>query len=266
MKVTAIVPTLNEELNIECCLKSLDWCDEIIVITMGSDKTAAIAKSMGATVIRRNTSETSNFVKVQENINWAIDHAKHEWILRIDADEVITPELKKEIRSVISSHRFQPISTDSNRPEPVAYGIPRKQYFWGGFLTGGDWAYDRLVRLFKKGHARYEPVVAVHEQFKVDGPTGYLKNALEHYSHPTLAVAITKFNSYTSVQIRDIHESHVAAVFKMLTQPPYIFLRWMIWHNGWKDGLRGVVAGAFRAWYEFMLYAKYLEKLQQKHA
>ncbi len=248
--ITAVIPALNEQEHIRDCVKSVSWCDEVIVMWMGKDRTGKIAKEMGATVIERNKTEKNDFKKVQENINYAIDHAKGYWILRIDADEVVTPELKEEITFVISQSQLQ----------LVAYGVPRNQYFWGGFLKGGDWAYDRLIRLFKKGAARYEPVVAIHEQFKVDGPIGYLKNPLLHYSHPTLEVAVNKFNSYTSAQIYDMHETYGEAVFKMLTQPPYIFLRWMTWHNGWRDGLRGIVAGAFRAWYEFMLYAKYIEK------
>jgi len=271
LKITAIIPALNEESNIARCIESVKWCDEIIVMVMGSDNTGLIAKKMGTTVIERNSATSDNFKKVQENINYAIDHAKGDWLLRIDADEVVTPKLGKEIQFVIGYSQLQSvkIGTDSNRQpktdsEPVAYGIPRKQYFWGGFLTGGDWAYDRLIRLFKKGAARYDPVVSIHEQFKVNGQIGYLSNALEHYSHPTLDVAVKKFNSYTSSQINDMHDTYASAVWKMLTQPPYIFFRWMIWHNGWRDGLRGVVAGLFRAWYEFMLYAKYLEKLRHR--
>lgn len=251
--ITAIIPAANEEKNVARCLKSVSWCDEVMVITMGHDKTGEIARKEGATVIEKNKSETDDFVKVQENVNYAVEKARGEWILRIDADEVVTEELKQEILALLES--ASPF---------VAFGIPRKQYFWGGFLKGGDWAYDRLVRLFKKGTARYEPIVFVHEQFKVNGPVGYLKHPLEHYSHPTLDVAVGKFNSYTSRQIKDMHESYGSAVFKMFTQPPYIFLRWMIWHRGWRDGLRGIIAGIFRAWYEFMLYAKYLEFKEKK--
>lgn len=252
--ITAIIPAKNEEANIERCLKSLKWCDKVQILWMGDDRTGEIAKSLGAEVIERNKKAQSDFVAVQENINWAIKNAKTDWILRIDADEAVTPELAQEIKNVLTTdYSLQP----SNHPS--AYGVPRKQYFMGAFLTGGDWAYDRLVRLFRKEAALYDPIVEVHEQFKVTGKIGYLTHALEHYSHPTLKDAISKFNIYTSMEAKHLQISTYTALLKMVFLPPYIFLRWMIWHKGYKDGTRGVIAGFLRGWYDFLVYSKYLQ-------
>lgn len=246
--ITAIIPAKNEEENIERCIKSLNWCDKVQVLWMGDDQTGEIARSLGAEVIERNKKAESDFVAVQENINWAIRNASTDWILRIDADEIVTPELQKEIIELLE-----------NGATYSAYGVPRKQYFMGAFLTGGDWAYDRLVRLFKKNAAIYDPVVEVHEQFKVTGEIGYLQHALEHYSHPSLKDAIHKFNIYTSMEAKHLQVSTTTALFKMIFLPPYIFLRWMFWHGGYKDGTRGVIAGFLRSWYDFLVYAKYLQ-------
>lgn len=252
--ITAIIPAKNEEENIERCIKSLLWCDKVQVLWMGDDRTGEIARKLGAEVIERNKKPDSDFVAVQENINWAIENATTDWILRIDADEVVTPELKDEILEI--SHLSLEIVNS-----PVAYGLPRKQYFMGAFLTGGDWAYDRLVRLFRKDAAKYDPIVEVHEQFKVKGEIGYLNNALEHYSHPTLSDAIRKFNIYTSMEARELSGvSTFAALSKMIFLPWYVFLRWTIWHKGYKDGARGIIAGFLRGWYDFLVYAKYLTK------
>ncbi len=263
--ITAVIPAKNEEKNIARCLESVRWCDRMLVMWMGDDKTGEIAEKLGTEVVAMNKSAKDDFIAVQKNINWAIDHCKTDWVLRIDADEVCTEELRDEIKQVLTFKSLKSSNVQTLKSSNVetfqtfvAYGIPRKQYFLGDFLRGGDWAYDRLVRLFRPQCARYEPLVAVHEQFKVDGKTGYLQNALLHYSHPTLNDVFRKFNSYTDVQINDIHDSLAAAVFKMLTQPPYVFLRWMIWHRGYRDGVRGIVAGTLRGWYEFILYKKYL--------
>lgn len=245
--ITAVIPAKNEEQNIERCVKSVLWCEKIVVLWMGNDKTKEIAEKIGAEVIELNKSEKDDFLAVQQNVNWAIDHCKTDWILRIDADEEVMPELKEEILNAVRTALF------------VAYGIPRKQYFWGGFLKGGDWAYDRLVRLFKPQNARYNLSNQVHEQFEVNGPIGYLKNSLLHYSHPTLNDARRKFQSYTDIQIRDLNDNSVTALIKLFLLPPYVFLRWMIWHRGYVDGIRGVVAGLYRAWYEYLLYSKYLK-------
>lgn len=253
--ITAIIPAKNEENNIIRCLDSVKWCNKIIVMWMGDDKTGEIARKMGTEVVEMNKSKSDDFVAVQKNINWAIDHCKTDWILRIDADEVVTPELKEEISSKIVR--------SANAQNPVAYGIPRKQYFLDGFLKAGDWAYDRLVRLFRPKFARYEPLVPVHEQFKVNGKVDLLKNPLLHYSHPTLSDLLKKFDVYTTAEAKDLKETKAGAFLKMFLIPPYIFLRWMFWHHGWKDGKRGIKAAFYRSYYDFLLYSKYL-KLHSK--
>jgi len=254
--ITAVIPAKNEEKNIGRCLKSVDWCDRVIVLWMGTDKTGEIAKKMGAEVVEMGKSNRDDFVTVQKNINWAIKNCRTDWILRIDADEEVEPDLKKEILTILKSPK--------KTAAIVAYGIPRKQYFWGGFLKGGDWAYDRLVRLFRPQYAIYNFSTHVHEQLVVDGEVDYLKNHLKHYSHPTLKDAIRKFDIYTSIQIEDLNESLWLAFLKMIFVPPYVFGRWMIWHHGYRDGIRGLVAGALRAWYDFILYKKYLQKRYQQ--
>lgn len=253
MTITAIIPAYNEEKNIERALKSVAWCDKIQILWMGDDDTGQIARRMGAEVVELNKSPQSDFTAVQKNVNWAINHATTDWILRIDADEVVTQELREEIKSLLSLK-----SPNSPTSEIVAYGIPRKQYFMGDFLKGGDWAYDRLVRLFQPKYVRYEPIVPVHEQLKVKGTIGYLNNALLHYSHPRLKDAINKFNIYTSMDQEQLTEGFFTAMLKMIFLPGYVFLRWMIWHHGYRDGARGVIAGFLRGWYDFLLYGKYI--------
>ncbi len=246
--LTVIIPTKNEEKNIYDCVKSVTWCSEIIVLDMGTDQTAEIAKKLGAKVIRYPVSSSDNFIAVQKYINETVKSARNNWILRLDADERVTEELKTEISRAIVNRNV------------AAYGIPRAQYFFDGFLTGGDWAYDRLIRLFKKGRARYSETSAVHEQFIVDGKIGYLKNKLLHFSHPDKSTLLRKFESYTNIEADNLRESVFGATAKMFFLPPYIFLRWMIWHHGYRDGLRGIKAGWYRAWYDFLLYKKYLKK------
>ncbi|MBI3619755.1 glycosyltransferase family 2 protein [Candidatus Roizmanbacteria bacterium] len=251
--LTVIIPVKNEERNIEKCLTSVAWCQEIIVVSMGDDATAKLAKKHGALVFERHQQDADNFLALQDNVNFAIDQASCNWILRLDADEEMTDKLQLEIIRTLSQTELE------------AFGVPRRQYFFGGFLKGGDWAFDRLVRIFKKGKARYNKNNLVHEQLVVSGKIGYLNESLLHYSHPSLETALSKFNTYTSLEARDLTDSYYVALFKLFTQPPYIFLRWMFWHWGIRDGLRGVVAASFRAFYSFLLYAKYLEGFKKHH-
>jgi len=250
--ITALVPAFNEEKNIERCVKSVLWCNRILVLWMGNDTTGKIARQLGAEIVELNKNIQPDFTAVQKNINWAIDRATTDWILRIDADEEVTQELKEEIQQVIAKGG----SCENN----VAYRVPRNQYFWGGFLKGGDWYYDRLVRLFKPQFARYDPIVPVHEQFKVDGPVGFLKNRLNHYSHPTLRDAINKFQLYTDIEAAVLKTPKYIIFFKMIAMPVYVFGRWFFWHHGYRDGIRGLAAGLLRGWYEFLLYSKALRR------
>jgi len=247
--ITAVIPTKNEEKNIEQCLKSLLWCDKIIVIVTGTDKTDMIAKKLGAQVVQKGKTNHDDFEKVQHNVNWAIKNCATDWMIRVDADEVVSPELVKEIVSILKS---------KTKNLPVAYGIPRKQYFLGTFLKGGDWAYDRLTRLFKPTFCLYDPIVKIHEQIKVNGKIGYLKNSLLHYSHPDQKTLLKKFNSYTTLEAEQLKETKLSAFFKLIFIPPYIFLRWMIYHHGYRDGWIGLLAGLMRAYYEVLLYSKFL--------
>lgn len=302
--IAAIIPAFNEEANIERCVKSVLWCDKVLVLWMGNDKTGAIAKTLGAKVIELNKNIKPDFTSVQKNINWAIDNATTDWILRIDADEEVTPELQTEISGILNL-KFEIFNKGKKAtggscerdPDPtsprlnqgfegqssadgldhrsfskggkettdriccedyVAFGLPRNQYFLGAFLKGGDWYYDRLVRLFRPKFARYEPIVPIHEQFKVVGKIGYLENRLNHFSHPTFKDVVKKFQLYTDAEVSQMKDSFGLAFLKMIFLPLYVFLRWFFWHNGYRDGWRGIIAGMLRGWYEFLRFRKFI--------
>lgn len=257
--ITAVIPAKNEEKNIERCIASVKWCDKVLVICTGTDKTAEIAKGLGAEVVEKNKSDEDDFEELQRNLNWANETASTDWVLRIDADEVVTTELRDEIQQILNSKSQILINqTETLNPIIVAYGIPRKQNFLGTFLTGGDWAYDRLTRLFKPQFCKYVPIVKVHEQFQVNGTVGYLKSTLLHYSHPDVKTLMKKFESYTSLEAKQLKETKPSALLKLIFVPPYVFLRWMIYHHGYRDGLVGIQAGAIRAYYDILLYTKFL--------
>lgn len=259
--ITAVIPAKNEEKNIERCVRSVLWCNKILVISTGTDKTAQIAKNLGTEVIEKNISNEDDFEELQRNLNWANETATTDWVLRIDADEVVTAELKEEIQKILNTKSETLIKEGENlNPKIVAYGIPRKQNFLGTFLTGGDWAYDRLTRFFRPQFCKYDPIVKVHEQFQVKGSIGYLTHALLHYSHPDKATLIKKFESYTTLEAVQLKETTLSALLKLIFVPPYVFLRWMIYHHGYRDGWVGVQAGAMRAYYDVLLYKKVLSK------
>lgn len=249
--LTIVIPAANESANIERCVRSaLALTDHVVVYCMGTDDTHKKAASLGAHVVTW-APRLSPFSDVQEAINHAIDACKTPWIMRIDADEEITPSLTTEI---IQRLEHSPSNV-------VAYGVPRAQFFIKKFLYWGDWGYDRLIRLWQPPKARYENPgdTRVHEQLTVYGEVGCLKMRLNHYSHPSWAVLNEKFQSYTDLEAQTLRISQTEAVMKALILPPYITARWIIYHHGYRDGIWGIVAGFVRGWYDWLVYTKYLK-------
>jgi len=244
MKISIVIPTLNEEKNIRDCLKSVgDFATEIIVVDMFStDKTVEIAKRMEARVILNK--QGGEIQAIQNNVNLGITKAKNEWIMRLDADERLTPEFKRELEHSLKNKNFD------------AYLISRKQWFINGFLKGGDWAKSKIVRVFKKGSAAYDLKTHVHERLVVSGKVGVIKSPILHYSHPDIVTVLERFNQYTNSEAIDKAKENRNYFYDMITQPIYVFLRTMTVKGGWGDGTRGVVAGLIWAFYQFLSYAK----------
>ena len=182
-KITAIVLTKNEERNLERCLNSLRFADEILVVDDGSfDKTVSIAKKLGAKVIEHRLAEDYGAQR-----NFAMSKAANEWILFIDADEEITEELSEELKNI---GRY--LNTISG------FFIRRRDYYMDRELKYGETASIRnsgLLRLMKKGSGNWSG--AVHEKFGLRGGTRTLKGFINHYPHQSLKEFIAAINYYS---------------------------------------------------------------------
>lgn len=163
MEISAVVIARNEEGNIERCLKSLQWADEVVVVDAEStDRTAAIAGAMGARVIVRPWPGVSG-----KQYQFAVSQAKNSWVLVVDADEEVTPELAEEIRNTLSA-----------KPAHAAFRIPRVNFAMGRWLTLGGWR-DKVVRLFLRDSLRYLP--SFHSRQEITGRVGQLSSPIRHY-------------------------------------------------------------------------------------
>lgn len=219
----------NEEQNLAACLSSVkDIADEIVVVDGNStDKTAEVAKSFGARVIPSDNPENFHINKQK-----ALEACRGEWILQLDADEVVPPELKKEIKGVM----YQVSGVNG-------YYIPRKNYFLGHWLRKGGQYPDFVIRLVRRGKARF-PQKSVHEQIEVDGEVGYLKNPMLHYTYKTRADYWRKADAYTSLTARTI--PRYSFIQYLFVKPLITFLSLFLRHKGFMDGLVG---------FEFALYS-----------
>lgn len=173
---------MNEEANLPRTLGSVRWADEIIVVDSGSkDRTLEIAQSFGA------QTHYYDFGGHGEQKNVALDLCSSDWILLLDADEVLTPELQTEIRQLLAGE-----------PEFGAYWIPRLNLIFGRWMRHGGFYPDRKLRLFKRGSARLSEGVGPHSTPQFAGPKGKLKGDMLHYAYPNMNVYLEHMNRYSS--------------------------------------------------------------------
>lgn len=235
MKLSVTLAVLNEEKNLARCLEAVkDIAFEIVIVVdqNSTDATEKIARQYTTKVFSQKHDD--NFHKIKQT---AIAKATGDWILQLDADEVVSPELKKEIKQTI----------DRN-PEENGFWIPRANFFLGRFLKKGGAYPDYTMRLYRRAKGNL-PGQSVHEQAIVEGKVGYLKNNLLHYNSPTFGVYIEKqFNRYTDVMAKTITGGYFSNLLvKPLFDANQGFLSIYVRHLGFLDGFPGFVWALFSA-------------------
>ena len=236
-RLTVALAVYNEEKNIRRCLMSVrDLADEMVVVDGGStDGTVHIAKELGATVI-----VTDNPKMFHTNKQKALDASHGEWILQLDADEVVGKELRNEIRNILSN------------PSPDdGYFIPRKNYFLGHWLRKGGQYPDRVIRFFKNGKGSF-PQKSVHEQITIAGRVGVLNHALLHYSYESIQQYWEKSGTYIRLTADTLRKGHQLGKFGtwvsfMVAKPLMTFFLLFFRHKGFVDGWYGFLFALFSA-------------------
>lgn len=250
-KLSVTIITLNEEKNLQRVLESVkNLADEIIVVDSGSrDNTVGIAKKAGAKVYKRRFDNYSN------QKNYASSKATSEWILSLDADEVIPSKLAEEIKSKI----------EIQDAEVVGYLIPRKNIILGKFIKHTRWQpeLDRHIWLWRKGKGKW--VGDVHEEVKVDGKVGILKNAKVHYQYETIKEFMDMMNRYSEFEaVEKVKNGVKFSFFRFLFDPIYNFLVRYLYRFGFLDGWRGFFLSYLMAVYHIELWVKIWERQRIK--
>lgn len=256
-KLSVVLATFNEEKNLPGCLDSIrSLADELVIVDgSSSDKTVEIAKKYDARV--KVTTNKPNF---HINKQMAIDLATGDWILQLDADEVVSPELGREIREKIENSKLE-IENCVN-----GYWMPRKNWFLRRFLMKGGQYPDYTLRLYRRGKGRL-PQVHVHEQAEVVGRVEYLKHALLHYPYKDFAFYLMKWNRYNDLQADQIKEILKNKNFLLkigygigylIVKPAHWFLTTYIRHKGFMDSWDGFVFSLFSSLRFPASYLKYL--------
>ncbi|NCN50965.1 MAG: LPS biosynthesis protein [Candidatus Pacebacteria bacterium CG10_big_fil_rev_8_21_14_0_10_44_54] len=254
--ISVVLATHNEAKNIARCLGSVkDFADEIVVVDgTSTDETTSIAKTFGAKVLL-----TKNKANFHINKQQAIDEAKGDLILQLDADEVVDESLA---RFVVEQNNKKQASL--RKSDPVAWYIRRKNDFLGKFLRKGGQYPDPVIRLFYRGTANL-PQKNVHEQMEVSGNVGMAEGHLLHYPYPTLVSYLDKFNRYTSFEASRLWKQGVRPSFDntlaaFTLRPCQTFFRLFLRHRGYVDGWRGLLFASLSAAHHPLVAVKLWEQ------
>ena len=248
LPLSVVVLMKNEEKNIEGCLESIySWADEIIVVDDEStDKTVEIAKRFTNRILRRKMENEGM------HRNWAYAQAKNEWVLSLDADEIVSEELKKEISEVLPATKFH------------AFDMPLRNYIGKYWVRHSGWYPAGKLRLFMKSRFKYEEV-EVHPRVFLDGETGHLTKDIVHKGYPDFEHFLASLNRQTTLEARKWvqtgrHMSLGRAIWRTLDRFPRVFIR----KQGYRDGFIGFMIAFFASLYQIMSYAKYWELKKPK--
>ena len=239
-KISALIPTYNEEHNIVEAIDSVAWADEVIVVdSFSTDRTIELAKAKGVKVIQREYQYSAS------QKNWAIPQAKNQWILLIDADERVSDKLREEIQETLQkSHQKE------------AYWIKRQNHFMGKKVRFSGWQGDKVIRLFQRDKCKYEDK-NVHAEIICNGSIGYLNEKLIHYTFKDVAHYLEKWDRYSSWSAKDhFDKGQRPNLYHFIIKPAFRFSRDYIIRLGILDGVTGLIICSLSSMGVFMRYLK----------
>jgi glycosyltransferase involved in cell wall biosynthesis len=239
-KLTVTVITRNESSNVEAALASARWADEIVVVDAEStDETAAIA--------RRHTDrvEVRPWPGFSAQKNYAASIASHDWILSLDADERLSPELAAEIRALMASE-----------PSRRGYRIPRLTHYLGRWIRGTDWYPDYQLRLYDRRAGEWNGR-RVHESVRLSAEPGRLQHDLQHFPYRDIRDHLATIDRYTALAAEQMKEDGRTPSFAALAlHPPFAFFRNYVLRGGFRLGTAGLVISTLNSYYVFLKLAR----------
>jgi glycosyltransferase involved in cell wall biosynthesis len=240
-KVSGVITSFNEEHNIADCIESLDWCDEIILVdSYSTDRTPEIAKRYDKVRFFQRAYFGAGAQK-----NWAMQHVTHDWIFLLDSDERCTPELRREVESILAGG-----------PSHSAYMVNRNVYILGKRIRYSGWQHDRVARLFQRGTAYYENR-RVHSVLHTTGETPILENPIEHFmverSFDEYAFRLAKYGYWNAAQCW--RDGDRTSALEVLLRPAWRFFRTYILQFGILDGALGVIFCLLQSYSTYVKFA-----------
>ena len=241
--LSVAIVTKNEAYNIGDALESVEDFDDIIVVdAFSGDRTVEICKKYTDRVYQH---QWPGFSLQKQR---AVDYAKNDWVMILDADERVTPELKAEMMKEIDGGAYSGLY------------VPRKNFFLGKWICHSGWWPDHTLRIFRKDSAHVEPR-EVHEKVLVIGATKHLKHPMLHYTYRTLSDYMKKMETYSTLAAQEIvRQKGRPSPASLIINPVAVFVKMFLLRQGFRDGIHGFVLAALYAFQVFLKYAKALEK------
>lgn len=245
MKVSAVIVARNEARRIEACVRSVAFCDEVLVVDSGStDATIELARAAGARVV---STDWPGYIAQK---NRAAGLAANDWVLSIDADERVDDALGAALRARIAGAE----------PAEAAFEVRRHTFHLGRWIDHGGWYPEWRARLFDRRRAAWGGVEP-HDHLQVSGPVGRVDAGdLEHYSYESISEHAQQIDRFTTIAARErLAKGRRSSLFAMLFHPPWCFFRMYVLRLGFLDGRAGYVIARMSAHYVFLKYAKIWE-------
>jgi len=248
-KISILIPAGNEERNIVACIQSARWADEVVVVdSFSADRTVELARPLADRVLQHE------YINSATQKNWAIPQMAHAWVLVLDADERITPELRDEILGVL----------DGGAGGHCAFRIWRRNHFMGRPVRFCGWQNDSVVRLFRRDRSRYQDR-EVHADIECDGPVGKLRGKLLHYTFDSFDQYLKKFDRYTTWAAGDrAKRTRRVSWVHLAIRPAWRFFRQYVLKLGFLDGRAGLIICSLAAYSVFLKYAKLWERQEKE--
>ena len=243
LKLSAFIITLNEERRIRDCLESLSFCDEIVVVdSFSTDNTRIIAESYNAKVIKR---EWTNF---KDQKSFALRQCQNNWVLLIDADERVSPDLRASIENILQKR-----VVSNGEKDIVGYELHRVAYFLGRWWRGTGWRDEYVLRFFKRDKVVWSDAT-IHEKVLPNGVIKRLTGELHHYSFDNISDQIKKHIRYAKLAAEE-YQGPSIGIIRLIWSPLVRFTKFYILNRGILAGVAGFVVAINEAFYSFLKYA-----------
>ncbi len=252
-KVSVYVLTFNNERTIERCLTSLQWADELVIVdSYSTDRTVEICRRFTSRLSQRK------WTNHQDQYQYAADKTANRWVMFVDADEEVPPELAREIREELKASNGQ----------WDGYIAHRRTYYLGRWIKYGGWYPDYEIRLYDRNRGRWEG--GLHAKVRLQGRVKTLKNRYYHYTYRDISDQIKTIDKYSQVAVDDmLQEGKGFNVVHMVLNPPFRFIKEYVFKRGFLDGIPGLIIAVSTFYYTFIKHAKawerYRESQQKKY-